>query len=100
MILSDTGGVKEEAPALNKPVLVLRDTTERPEAVQTGAIKLVGTDPYTIEHALRKLVSDPIEYKKMAEAKNPYGDGQSAQRIVSAIKYYFDLSPCRPNAFV
>lgn len=100
VILSDSGGVQEEAPALNKPVLVLRDTTERPEAVQTGAIKLVGTDPYTIEHALTKLVSDPIEYKKMAEAKNPYGDGQSAQRIVSAIKYYFDLTPHRPNAFV
>lgn len=100
IVLSDSGGVQEEAPSLNKPVLVLRDTTERPEAVQTGAIKLVGTDPQEIKTALTNLVNDPAAYQKMAQAKNPYGDGKAAERIIAAIKYYFHLTSQRPRAFV
>lgn len=81
LILSDSGGVQEEAPSLGKPVLVTRDTTERPEAVTAGTVKLVGTDQAVIVAEARRLLDDPAAYNAMAHAANPYGDGKAAQRI-------------------
>ncbi len=82
LVVTDSGGLQEEAPALGKPVLVLRDTTERPEAVTAGTVKLVGTSRRKIYEETKKLLSDPREYDKMARAINPYGDGKAARRIV------------------
>lgn len=85
-IMTDSGGVQEEAPSLNKPVLVLRDTTERPEGVTSGTLKLVGTDPAKVTTAMEALLDDTTAYQDMAQAKNPYGDGHAAQRILAAIQ--------------
>ena len=85
LILTDSGGVQEEAPGLGKPVLVMRDTTERPEAVDAGTVLLVGTDQQKIEQGVSLLLEDDIVYKKMSKAKNPYGDGFAAKRIVEYI---------------
>lgn len=85
IILTDSGGIQEEAPSLGKPVLVMRDTTERPEAVQAGTVKLVGTEAETIAQNLRELLTDPAAYQRMSFAHNPYGDGQACQRIVEAL---------------
>jgi UDP-N-acetylglucosamine 2-epimerase (non-hydrolysing) len=82
LILTDSGGVQEEAPALDKPVLVLRDTSERPEAVAAGAAKVVGTRAEAIVEAAARLLSDPAEYRRMAAAPSPYGDGRAGERIV------------------
>ena len=84
-IMSDSGGVQEEAPSLGKPVLVLRDTTERPEGVEAGTLKLVGTDEEDIYNAAKQLLSDKVEYDKMSQAANPYGDGNASGRIVKTI---------------
>ncbi|HIW72610.1 MAG TPA: UDP-N-acetylglucosamine 2-epimerase (non-hydrolyzing) [Candidatus Levilactobacillus faecigallinarum] len=86
LIMTDSGGVQEEAPSLNKPVLVLRDTTERPEGVTSGTLKLVGTDPQRVTTALETLLDDQAAYQKMADAKNPYGDGHAADYILKAIQ--------------
>lgn len=86
IIMSDSGGVQEEAPSLGKPVLVLRTTTERPEAVEYGTVKLVGTDTQKIVKTVQELLDNPDEYKKMSEAINPYGDGKACQRIVKVLK--------------
>jgi len=86
MVLTDSGGLQEEAPSLGKPVLVLRDTTERPEAIKAGTVKLVGTVEEHVYEAARLLLSEPEEYDKMARAINPYGDGKAAIRIVKVIK--------------
>lgn len=86
IILTDSGGIQEEAPSLGKPVLVMRDTTERPEAVAAGTVKLVGTDVARIAAGVRGLMDDPDEYSRMSFAHNPYGDGAACMRIVSAIK--------------
>jgi UDP-N-acetylglucosamine 2-epimerase (non-hydrolysing) len=93
MILSDSGGIQEEAPSLGKPVLVLRDTTERPEAVAAGTVKLVGTDRKKIVEAADTLLNSPTVYRQMAEAVNPFGDGQASRRIVEAILNYFGGKP-------
>ena len=85
IILTDSGGVQEEAPSLGKPVLVMRDTTERPEALDAGTVELVGTDDERIVAALERLLDDPVEYSRMSEAHNPYGDGNACQRTVDAI---------------
>ena len=90
LILTDSGGVQEEAPSLKKPVLVLRDTTERPEGVTAGTLKLVGTDPTTIKQSLIELLDDPQKYKQMADARNPYGDGHASERIIKALHQYLD----------
>jgi len=82
MILTDSGGIQEEAPSLGKPVLVLRDTTERPEAIAAGTAKLIGTDANSITLNVQKMLDDKIEYAKMSNAANPYGDGKAASRIV------------------
>ena len=85
MIMSDSGGVQEEAPSLGKPVLVLRDTTERPEGIDAGTLKLVGTDEDTIYEEARILLTDKKAYDKMSKASNPYGDGHASERIADAI---------------
>jgi UDP-N-acetylglucosamine 2-epimerase (non-hydrolysing) len=87
MILSDSGGIQEEAPSLGKPVLVLRDTTERPEAVAAGTVKLVATDSEKIYETASRLLEDNAFYRSMSEAVNPYGDGKASARIVQTILY-------------
>ena len=89
-IMTDSGGVQEEAPSLGKPVLVLRDTTERPEGVAAGTLKLVGTEVEKVRAEMIRLLEDEKAYTEMANAKNPYGDGKAADRIMDAIAYYFD----------
>lgn len=91
MIMTDSGGLQEEAPHLGKPVLVLRDVTERPEAVKSGTVKLVGTDINTIVSTANELIRNSMEYDRMSRAINPYGDGEASQRIVAAILEYFGL---------
>lgn len=90
-IMTDSGGVQEEAPSLGKPVLVLRDTTERPEGVRAGTLKLVGTDPNRVKEAMIALLTDEKLYKDMSQAPNPYGDGKASERIVQAIQHYYGL---------
>ena len=89
IILTDSGGIQEEAPSLGKPVLVLRDTTERPEGIKAGTLKLVGTNEEVIYEETKKLLTDIDEYEKMSKASNPYGDGHASERIVDAIVNYF-----------
>lgn len=90
-IMSDSGGVQEEAPSLGKPVLVLRDTTERPEGVKAGTLKLVGTDPERVKEEMTALLTNPDLYQKMSSARNPYGDGKASERIVQVIQHYYGL---------
>lgn len=85
IILTDSGGIQEEAPSLGKPVLVLRDTTERPEGIEAGTLKLVGTNEELIYNETKQLLTDKEEYEKMSKASNPYGDGKASKRIVDAI---------------
>ena len=90
-IMSDSGGVQEEAPSLGKPVLVLRGTTERPEGVKAGTLKLVGTDPAMVKSTMEELLTNERLYAEMANARNPYGDGKASERIVQAIQQYYGL---------
>lgn len=99
MILTDSGGLQEEAPSFGVPVLVLRDTTERPEGIQAGTLELVGTDEEVVYERARALLTDPDLYNKMSQAANPYGDGKSSERIVQAILYHFGKTSERPEAF-
>jgi UDP-N-acetylglucosamine 2-epimerase (non-hydrolysing) len=89
LLLTDSGGLQEEAPGLGKPVLVLRETTERPEAIQGGTARLVGTDPERITAAAAELLADSTAYEAMARAVNPFGDGKAAERIVQIVSQYF-----------
>lgn len=89
IILTDSGGIQEEAPSLGKPVLVMRNTTERPEGVKTGTVKLVGTTKKSIINNVMELLYNPAEYKKMANAVNPYGDGKASEKIINIIKQNF-----------
>lgn len=99
LILTDSGGVQEEAPSLGVPVLVLRDTTERPEGIEAGTLKLVGTDEQTIYQVATKLLTNEQAYEEMAKAKNPYGDGHASERIARIIRYYFKQLDERPDDF-
>lgn len=99
MIMTDSGGLQEEAPALGKPVLVLRRETERPEAVSAGTVKLAGTNRGNIKSLAGRLLEDPAEYERMAKAVNPYGDGKASGRIVNAILYEFGLVAEKPDEF-
>ncbi|WP_318021265.1 non-hydrolyzing UDP-N-acetylglucosamine 2-epimerase [Rossellomorea vietnamensis] len=90
LILTDSGGVQEEAPSLGVPVLVLRDTTERPEGIEAGTLKLAGVEEENIYNLAKQLLTDDAHYESMAKATNPYGDGQASRRIVEAINYYFN----------
>ena len=100
IILTDSGGIQEEAPSLGKPVLVLRDTTERPEAVASGTVKLVGTDEDKVYNTAYKLLTDEEAYREMAESINPYGDGHASERIVQAILYFYGISEKKPSIFI
>jgi UDP-N-acetylglucosamine 2-epimerase (non-hydrolysing) len=100
LILTDSGGVQEEAPSLGVPVLVLRDTTERPEGIEAGTLKLAGTDEETIYNLANELLTDKEAYEKMAKASNPYGDGEASKRITDAISYYFKQQEKRPETFL
>ena len=99
LILTDSGGIQEEAPSLGCPVLVLREVTERPEAVEAGTVALLGTDEETIVRETSRLLTDRKAYVKMASAVNPYGDGKAAGRIVEAVRWYFGLQEERPGDF-
>ena len=85
LILTDSGGIQEEAPSLGKPVLVMRDTTERPEGIAAGTLKLVGTDEETIYTEFNRMLSDSEAYSKMSRASNPYGDGHACERIADLL---------------
>jgi UDP-N-acetylglucosamine 2-epimerase (non-hydrolysing) len=99
LVLTDSGGLQEEAPSLGKPVLVLRGVTERPEAVEAGTVKIIGTDRQRIVEEVRKLLLDKDEYNKMAKALNPYGDGKASERIRDILIYYFGFSSSLPIEF-
>jgi UDP-N-acetylglucosamine 2-epimerase (non-hydrolysing) len=99
LILTDSGGLQEEAPSFGVPVLVLRDTTERPEGIEAGTLELVGTDDATIYARAKQLLTDAAAYAKMAESANPYGDGQASARIVQALLHHFERGAARPAPF-
>ncbi|WP_281512640.1 non-hydrolyzing UDP-N-acetylglucosamine 2-epimerase [Mammaliicoccus vitulinus] len=99
LILTDSGGVQEEAPSLGKPVLVLRDTTERPEGVEAGTLKLVGVEEDNVYKETKALLTDQALYERMSIAQNPYGDGLASKRICENIKYYFDILTEAPEPF-
>ena len=90
IVLTDSGGIQEEAPGLGKPVLVMRDTTERPEGIEAGTLKLAGTEEETIFQLVDELLSDEKEYQRMSKASNPYGDGHASERIADAIIAHFN----------
>lgn len=99
MIMSDSGGVQEEAPEMGIPVLVLRDTTERPEGITAGTLKLVGTSTENVKKEMLELLDNSKAYKKMSEASNPYGDGLASKRILGAIAYEFGVVKEKPSIF-
>jgi UDP-N-acetylglucosamine 2-epimerase (non-hydrolysing) len=99
LILTDSGGIQEEAPSFGVPALVLRDTTERPEGVASGVLELVGTDEQLIYDRARTLLSDASAYEKMSRAANPYGDGRASERIVDAILHRFGHREHAPETF-
>ena len=99
MVMTDSGGIQEEAPSLGKPVLVMRRETERPEAVKAGTVKLSGVERGDIFRDAQELLTDDNAYQRMAKAVNPYGDGQACRRIADAILYSNGLSSTPPEAF-
>jgi UDP-N-acetylglucosamine 2-epimerase (non-hydrolysing) len=99
MILTDSGGLQEEAPSFGVPVLVLRDTTERPEGIEAGTLELVGTDDEIIYNKAKQLLTDTAAYEQMSQAANPYGDGHASERIVQAILHHFKRGVDRPAPF-
>lgn len=100
MILTDSGGIQEEAPSFGVPVLVLRDTTERPEGIDAGTLELVGSDEDKVYERARVLLTDTAEYQRMSQAANPYGDGKASERIVQAILHHFGKAESSPEPFL
>lgn len=100
LILTDSGGIQEEAPGLGKPVLVLRDTTERPEAVAAGTVSLVGTAEEDVYREAKRLLTDDNLYRQMANSVNPYGDGKAAGRIIQALLYAYGKTAKKPPEFI
>ena len=98
-VMTDSGGLQEEAPALGRPVLVLRRETERPEAVKAGTVRLAGTEAQAVYDQAARLLTDPAAYAQMAQAVNPYGDGQACRRIVDGILWHYGLRETPPDAF-
>ena len=98
-VMTDSGGLQEEAPALGRPVLVLRRETERPEAVKAGTVRLAGTEAQAVYEQAARLLTDPAAYAQMAQAVNPYGDGQACRRIVDGILWHYGLRETPPDAF-
>jgi UDP-N-acetylglucosamine 2-epimerase (non-hydrolysing) len=92
LILTDSGGIQEEAPSLGKPVVVMRETTERPEGIEAGSSKLAGTSTESIVNAVAELTKNPAAYAAMAKVNNPYGDGKAAERVVKIISEAFALN--------
>jgi UDP-N-acetylglucosamine 2-epimerase (non-hydrolysing) len=99
LVITDSGGIQEEAPTLGKPVLVMRDTTERPEGLEAGTARLVGTNTDVIAGEIIRLLTDPGEYRLMAGAINPYGDGMAAARIADHLEFRFGLRASPPQPF-
>lgn len=99
LVVTDSGGIQEEAPALGKPVLVLRKVTERPEAVAAGTAAIIGVDEQGVYRKVRELLTDPRAYDRMANAVNPYGDGRATERTLDAIRYHFQTQTNRPDEF-
>lgn len=99
LVLTDSGGIQEEAPALGKPVMVLRDTTERPEAIEAGTVKLIGTEKDRVYAETKRLLADKTEYDKLANACNPYGDGKASARIMEAILWKYGFRTTKPSSF-
>ena len=99
LVMTDSGGLQEEAPALGRPVLVLRRETERPEAVEAGTVKIAGTEENVIFSMASELLTAPAAYTAMAHAVNPYGDGHACRRIADAIEWKFGLRAERPEEF-
>ena len=99
LVLTDSGGLQEEVPSLGKPVLVLRNVTERPEGIEAGTLKLAGVEKETIYKLTKELLTDEVLYGQMAQAKNPFGDGEASRRIVEAILYSFKVSKERPEDY-
>ncbi len=99
LVMTDSGGLQEEVPSMGKPVLVLRNVTERPEGIKAGTLKLVGTDQNNIYSMAKQLLENKQQYTKMANAVNPFGDGKASERIVDAILYYFDNTNKKPENF-
>ncbi|RIX51008.1 UDP-N-acetylglucosamine 2-epimerase (non-hydrolyzing) [Paenibacillus nanensis] len=99
MIMTDSGGMQEEAPSFGVPTLVLRDTTERPEGIEAGTLELVGTDEENVYARAKALLNDTALYCRMSQAANPYGDGKASERIVDAILHHFGKSSARPESF-
>ena len=99
LVLTDSGGIQEEAPSLGKPVLVLRNTTERPEAVKAGTVSLIGTNVDVVYETTRRLLTDKKAYEAMSNAVNPYGDGRASERIVQAVRYVYNKCSERPEEF-
>ena len=100
LVLTDSGGLQEEVPSMGKPVLVLRNVTERPEGIEAGTLKLAGVEKETIYNLTKELLTDEVVYKEMAQAKNPFGDGEASRRIVEAILSYFIEGSPRPNDYI
>jgi len=98
-VLTDSGGLQEEAPALGKPVLVVRQVTERPEAVRAGTVRIIGTDETRVYTELHRLLSNKKAYRAMAVAVNPYGDGKAVMRTVEAVRFWWKLRRDRPRPF-
>jgi UDP-N-acetylglucosamine 2-epimerase len=99
LVMTDSGGLQEEAPALGKPVLVLRRETERPEAVEAGTVRLAGVEEQPVFQMAARLLEDPAAYAQMAHAVNPYGDGKACVRIADAIEWHFGLREKPPAPF-